>query len=152
MFVKLPRTALAEAELEYNEQHVSRSVYMKFPLLKSPPKLASVIGMTSVQILRLIVFNFILIVSKVLPIYICRWIIPCQCAGLDHAALDCARESSSLLHAGCRVRVLNLVHWSHHSYQYLSAQLKHFEQPLHFFKASLFKQCNCKPRSVSQLM
>lgn len=68
MFVKLPRTALAEAELEYNEQHVSRSVYMKFPLLKSPPKLASVIGMTSVQILRLIVFIFILIVSKVLPI------------------------------------------------------------------------------------
>lgn len=41
------RTALAEAELEYNEQHVSRSVYMKFPLLKSPPKLTSVIGTTS---------------------------------------------------------------------------------------------------------
>ncbi|POI34777.1 hypothetical protein CIB84_001471 [Bambusicola thoracicus] len=38
------KTALAEAELEYNEQHVSRSVYMKFPLLKPPPKLASVIG------------------------------------------------------------------------------------------------------------
>lgn len=38
------RTALAEAELEYNEQHVSRSVYVKFPLLKSPPKLTSVIG------------------------------------------------------------------------------------------------------------
>lgn len=41
------RTALAEAELEYNEQHISRSVYVKFPLLKSPPKLTSVIGMTS---------------------------------------------------------------------------------------------------------
>uniref|UniRef100_A0A8C3KPC3 Isoleucine--tRNA ligase, mitochondrial n=1 Tax=Calidris pygmaea TaxID=425635 RepID=A0A8C3KPC3_9CHAR len=41
------KTALAEAELEYNEQHVSRSVYMKFPVLKSPPKLTSVIGMTS---------------------------------------------------------------------------------------------------------
>lgn len=41
------RTALAEAELEYNEQHVSRSVYMKFPLLKSPSKLSSVIGMAS---------------------------------------------------------------------------------------------------------
>ncbi|KAF4798611.1 Isoleucine--tRNA ligase [Turdus rufiventris] len=38
------KTALAEAELEYNEQHVSRSVYVKFPLLKSPPKLTSVIG------------------------------------------------------------------------------------------------------------
>ncbi|XP_064565223.1 isoleucine--tRNA ligase, mitochondrial [Zonotrichia leucophrys gambelii] len=41
------KTALAEAELEYNEQHVSRSVYLKFPLLKSPPKLASVIGGSS---------------------------------------------------------------------------------------------------------
>ncbi|XP_058692136.1 isoleucine--tRNA ligase, mitochondrial [Poecile atricapillus] len=41
------KTALAEAELEYNEQHVSRSVYVKFPLLKSPPKLASVIDGSS---------------------------------------------------------------------------------------------------------
>ncbi|KAM9016908.1 isoleucine--tRNA ligase, mitochondrial [Ara ararauna] len=41
------KTALAEAELEYNEQHVSRSVYMKFPLLKSPPKLASVLDGSS---------------------------------------------------------------------------------------------------------
>uniref|UniRef100_A0A8B9PTW0 isoleucine--tRNA ligase n=1 Tax=Apteryx owenii TaxID=8824 RepID=A0A8B9PTW0_APTOW len=40
-------TALAEAELEYNEQHVSRSVYMKFPLLKSPPKLTSVLDGSS---------------------------------------------------------------------------------------------------------
>ncbi|KFO95667.1 hypothetical protein N300_14722, partial [Calypte anna] len=41
------KTALAEAELEYNEQHVSRSVYMKFPLIKSPPKLTSVINGSS---------------------------------------------------------------------------------------------------------
>ncbi|XP_015476241.1 isoleucine--tRNA ligase, mitochondrial [Parus major] len=41
------KTALAEAELEYNEHHVSRSVYVKFPLLKSPPKLASVIDGSS---------------------------------------------------------------------------------------------------------
>ncbi|XP_027497138.1 isoleucine--tRNA ligase, mitochondrial [Corapipo altera] len=41
------KTALAEAELEYNEQHVSRSVYVKFPLLKSPPKLSSVIDGSS---------------------------------------------------------------------------------------------------------
>ncbi|NXC14986.1 SYIM protein, partial [Corythaeola cristata] len=41
------KTALAEAELEYNEHHVSRSVYMKFPLLKSPPKLTSVIDGSS---------------------------------------------------------------------------------------------------------
>ncbi|XP_073412898.1 isoleucine--tRNA ligase, mitochondrial isoform X2 [Dendrobates tinctorius] len=37
------RTALAEAELEYNQQHVSRSIFVKFPLQKPPPKLASVI-------------------------------------------------------------------------------------------------------------
>ncbi|XP_053794437.1 isoleucine--tRNA ligase, mitochondrial [Vidua chalybeata] len=41
------KTALAEAELEYNEQHISRSVYMKFPLLKSPPKLTSMIDGSS---------------------------------------------------------------------------------------------------------
>ncbi|XP_058657408.1 isoleucine--tRNA ligase, mitochondrial [Ammospiza nelsoni] len=41
------KTALAEAELEYNEQHISRSVYMKFPLLKLPPKLTSVIDGSS---------------------------------------------------------------------------------------------------------
>ncbi|KAH1173168.1 isoleucine--tRNA ligase, mitochondrial [Mauremys mutica] len=45
-------TALAEAELEYNQQHVSRSVYIKFPLLKLPPKLASVIaGCSTVSLL-----------------------------------------------------------------------------------------------------
>ncbi|XP_024431895.2 isoleucine--tRNA ligase, mitochondrial [Desmodus rotundus] len=37
------RTALAEAELEYNPEHVSRSIYVKFPLSKPPPKLASLI-------------------------------------------------------------------------------------------------------------
>ncbi|NXN94672.1 SYIM protein, partial [Rhinopomastus cyanomelas] len=41
------KTALAEAELEYNEQHVSHSVYVKFPLLKSPSKLTSVIDGSS---------------------------------------------------------------------------------------------------------
>uniref|UniRef100_A0A8C2MYI8 isoleucine--tRNA ligase n=1 Tax=Cricetulus griseus TaxID=10029 RepID=A0A8C2MYI8_CRIGR len=35
------RTALAEAELEYNPEHVSRSIYVRFPLLQPPPKLAS---------------------------------------------------------------------------------------------------------------
>lgn len=38
------RTALAEAELEYNSQHVSRSVYIKFPVIKSPAKLESALG------------------------------------------------------------------------------------------------------------
>lgn len=29
------RTALAESELEYNDQHLSRSVYVRFPISKS---------------------------------------------------------------------------------------------------------------------
>uniref|UniRef100_A0A673TL31 Isoleucine--tRNA ligase, mitochondrial n=1 Tax=Suricata suricatta TaxID=37032 RepID=A0A673TL31_SURSU len=41
------RTALAEAELEYNPEHVSRSVYVKFPLLKPSPKLVSLIDGSS---------------------------------------------------------------------------------------------------------
>ncbi|XP_004439724.1 PREDICTED: isoleucine--tRNA ligase, mitochondrial [Ceratotherium simum simum] len=41
------RTALAEAELEYNPEHVSRSIYVKFPLLKPSPKLASLIDGSS---------------------------------------------------------------------------------------------------------
>ncbi|XP_072846565.2 isoleucine--tRNA ligase, mitochondrial [Pogona vitticeps] len=45
-------TALAEAELEYNQQHVSRSVYVRFPLLKPPPKLAAVIdGLPAVSLI-----------------------------------------------------------------------------------------------------
>lgn len=35
------RTALAEAELEYNPEHVSRAVYATFPVKTPPPKLAS---------------------------------------------------------------------------------------------------------------
>uniref|UniRef100_A0A3B3QGQ6 isoleucine--tRNA ligase n=1 Tax=Paramormyrops kingsleyae TaxID=1676925 RepID=A0A3B3QGQ6_9TELE len=35
------RTALAEAELEYNAQHTSRAVYATFPVKTPPPKLAS---------------------------------------------------------------------------------------------------------------
>ncbi|XP_066451185.1 isoleucine--tRNA ligase, mitochondrial [Eleutherodactylus coqui] len=46
------RTALAEAELEYNQQHVSRSIFVKFPLQKPPAKLASMIdGSTTVSAL-----------------------------------------------------------------------------------------------------
>ena len=33
------RTALAEAELEYNEEHVSPSVYIKFPIMHLPDSL-----------------------------------------------------------------------------------------------------------------
>ncbi|XP_054894348.1 isoleucine--tRNA ligase, mitochondrial isoform X1 [Poeciliopsis prolifica] len=35
------RTALAEAELEYNPEHVSRAVYATFPLATLPPKIPS---------------------------------------------------------------------------------------------------------------
>lgn len=35
------RTALAEAELEYNPEHVSRAIYASFPLSTLPPKIAA---------------------------------------------------------------------------------------------------------------
>ncbi|KAK2086658.1 Isoleucine--tRNA ligase, mitochondrial [Saguinus oedipus] len=41
------RTALAEAELEYNPEHVSHSIYVKFHLLKPSSKLASLIDGSS---------------------------------------------------------------------------------------------------------
>uniref|UniRef100_A0AAX7SP53 Isoleucine--tRNA ligase, mitochondrial n=1 Tax=Astatotilapia calliptera TaxID=8154 RepID=A0AAX7SP53_ASTCA len=44
-------TALAEAELEYNPEHVSRAVYATFPLVTLPPKIASQEGMESVSVL-----------------------------------------------------------------------------------------------------
>ena len=34
------KTALAEAELEYNERHISRCVFIRFPLVRLPHKLA----------------------------------------------------------------------------------------------------------------
>ncbi|XP_047200714.1 isoleucine--tRNA ligase, mitochondrial [Girardinichthys multiradiatus] len=45
------RTALAEAELEYNPEHVSRAVYATFPLAKLPPKMASEQGLENVLVL-----------------------------------------------------------------------------------------------------
>ncbi|KAG8443776.1 hypothetical protein GDO86_009091 [Hymenochirus boettgeri] len=41
------RTALAEAELEYQQQHTSRSIFAKFPVHKPPPKLSSIIDGSS---------------------------------------------------------------------------------------------------------
>ena len=38
------RTALAEAELEYNEGHVSTSVYIKFPIVHLPVSLQGQLG------------------------------------------------------------------------------------------------------------
>uniref|UniRef100_A0A8C2X1C9 Isoleucine--tRNA ligase, mitochondrial n=1 Tax=Cyclopterus lumpus TaxID=8103 RepID=A0A8C2X1C9_CYCLU len=41
------RTALAEAELEYNPEHVSRAIYATFPLSTLPPEMASEAGLES---------------------------------------------------------------------------------------------------------
>uniref|UniRef100_A0A3B4ZLB4 isoleucine--tRNA ligase n=1 Tax=Stegastes partitus TaxID=144197 RepID=A0A3B4ZLB4_9TELE len=46
------RTALAEAELEYNPEHVSRAIYATFPLVTLPPKIATEEGsLQSVSVL-----------------------------------------------------------------------------------------------------
>uniref|UniRef100_A0A8B9H3M6 isoleucine--tRNA ligase n=1 Tax=Astyanax mexicanus TaxID=7994 RepID=A0A8B9H3M6_ASTMX len=45
------RTALAEAELEYNSEHVSKAVYATFPLTTPPSKLAAGLGMSSLSVL-----------------------------------------------------------------------------------------------------
>ncbi|XP_038148635.1 isoleucine--tRNA ligase, mitochondrial isoform X2 [Cyprinodon tularosa] len=45
------RTALAEAELEYNPEHVSRAIYATFPLATLPPKIASEDGLENVSVL-----------------------------------------------------------------------------------------------------
>uniref|UniRef100_A0A4W6C8B9 isoleucine--tRNA ligase n=1 Tax=Lates calcarifer TaxID=8187 RepID=A0A4W6C8B9_LATCA len=45
------RTALAEAELEYNPEHVSRAIYATFPLVRLPPKIASEKDLESVSVL-----------------------------------------------------------------------------------------------------
>ena len=50
LFINVPvlvmcyRTALAEAELEYNEEHRSTAVYVKFPLTRLPESLTAHIG------------------------------------------------------------------------------------------------------------
>ena len=38
------RTALAEAELEYNEEHVSKSVYIKFPMAQCSSDIKNIAG------------------------------------------------------------------------------------------------------------
>ncbi|XP_041828619.1 isoleucine--tRNA ligase, mitochondrial isoform X2 [Melanotaenia boesemani] len=45
------RTALAEAELEYNPEHVSRAIYATFPLTTLPPKIALDGGLEGVSVL-----------------------------------------------------------------------------------------------------
>ncbi|XP_041353024.1 isoleucine--tRNA ligase, mitochondrial-like [Gigantopelta aegis] len=42
------RTALAEAELEYNEEHVSKSVYVKFPMAQVSNDIKNIAGNSSV--------------------------------------------------------------------------------------------------------
>ncbi len=38
------RTALAEAELEYNENHISTAAYVKFPIASVPPDFTNGVG------------------------------------------------------------------------------------------------------------
>ncbi|XP_042679752.1 isoleucine--tRNA ligase, mitochondrial [Centrocercus urophasianus] len=88
------KTALAEAELEYNEQHVSRSVYMKFPLLKSPPKLASVIDGSSP--------------TSVLVWTTQPWTVPanqavCYMPDAEYSVVKCATTGEHLILAADRV-------------------------------------------------
>uniref|UniRef100_A0A3B4VAQ1 Isoleucine--tRNA ligase, mitochondrial n=1 Tax=Seriola dumerili TaxID=41447 RepID=A0A3B4VAQ1_SERDU len=45
------KTALAEAELEYNPEHVSRAIYATFPLITLPAEIASEKGLESVSVL-----------------------------------------------------------------------------------------------------
>ncbi|XP_061157054.1 isoleucine--tRNA ligase, mitochondrial isoform X1 [Syngnathus typhle] len=45
------RTALAEAELEYNPEHLSKTIYATFPLVTLPPKIASKTGQGDVSVL-----------------------------------------------------------------------------------------------------
>ncbi|XP_073323290.1 isoleucine--tRNA ligase, mitochondrial isoform X2 [Pagrus major] len=45
------RTALAEAELEYNSEHVSRAIYATFALITLPPKIAAEADLENVSVL-----------------------------------------------------------------------------------------------------
>ncbi|XP_077477739.1 isoleucine--tRNA ligase, mitochondrial isoform X1 [Stigmatopora argus] len=45
------RTALAEAELEYNPEHLSKTIYATFPLVTLPPKMASIETQDNVSVL-----------------------------------------------------------------------------------------------------
>ncbi|KAK7904495.1 hypothetical protein WMY93_017102 [Mugilogobius chulae] len=45
------RTALAEAELEYNPDHVSRAIYVTFPVVKLPPSITKEAAVNKVSVL-----------------------------------------------------------------------------------------------------
>ncbi|KAJ0008755.1 hypothetical protein NQD34_016170 [Periophthalmus magnuspinnatus] len=45
------RTALAEAELEYNPEHASRAIYATFPVVKLPPSITKEAAMDNVSVL-----------------------------------------------------------------------------------------------------
>ncbi|XP_037352618.1 isoleucine--tRNA ligase, mitochondrial [Talpa occidentalis] len=88
------RTALAEAELEYNPEHVSRSIYVKFPLLKPSPKLASLTdGSSPVSVL----------VWTTQP-----WTIPanqaiCYMPDSDYAVVKCSKSGELYILAADKV-------------------------------------------------
>lgn len=105
---------MAEAELEYNQQHTSRAVYIRFPLLKPPPKLASAVGMfyiCSELILFKCTFS-VLTITWAKYDSTSRWINCSEFDSLDHPALDYCSQSSCLLYAKSGVRIYLLYHWS----------------------------------------
>lgn len=50
-------TALAEAEIEYNDHHLSRSVYVKFTVVNPSPRLAELIGDQEGKSVQLVVWT-----------------------------------------------------------------------------------------------
>ncbi|KAM6467595.1 isoleucine--tRNA ligase, mitochondrial isoform 1-T1 [Liasis olivaceus] len=93
-------TALAEAELEYNQQHTSQAVYIRFPLLKPPPKLASAVdGLPAVS----------LIVWTTQP-----WTIPanqavCYMPNLEYSIVKCASTGEHFIVVADRVHPIAAV-------------------------------------------
>ncbi|XP_063159728.1 isoleucine--tRNA ligase, mitochondrial [Candoia aspera] len=93
-------TALAEAELEYNQQHTSQAVYIRFPLLKPPPKLASAVdGLPAVS----------LIVWTTQP-----WTIPanqavCYMPNLEYSIVKCASTGEHFIVVADRVQSISAV-------------------------------------------
>lgn len=93
------RTALAEAELEYNPEHVSRALYITFPLLTLPAKLAAKAGASRCHTLFI----------QATESFCCFWCQYfclcfrkmgwCVCSDMDDSAMDYSSQSSALLHA-----------------------------------------------------
>lgn len=87
------RTALAEAELEYNSEHVSRAIYVKFPLLKASSKLTSLTDGSPV--------SFLIWTTQ-------PWTIPanqavCYMPDSDYAVVKCSKSGDCYILAADKV-------------------------------------------------